>query len=217
MNSPQFDRASNNSPLSDDELEAFDELLQQLPADGVMNLEGVDGYLTAMLLGPPEWLDAWPTADWLPLVWGGDGPNGEPFGSGRQRKRATLFVLRHLQSIACLLRDQPRLWEPLFSIVEADGGSEGDEWIDAQDWCTGFLQGIDLQPEAWAAWRADEALGPVLKTIALLGGDDEPEPGSDEAQALDDPAARDEMAREVVEGVLAMHARRYGAAKPAQG
>lgn len=207
MNYPQFDRASNNSPLADDELEAFDELLQQLPADGVMNLEGVDGYLTAMLLGPAEGLDQWPTADWLPLVWGGDGPNGEPFASGRQRKRATLFALRHLQSIACLLRDQPKFWEPLFSIVEADG-SEGEEWVDAQDWCTGFLQAIDLQPEAWKPWEADAELGPVLKTIALLGGDAEPD-SEEEARALDDPAARDEMAREVVEGVLAMHARRY--------
>jgi uncharacterized protein len=209
MNYPQFDRASNNSPLADDELEAFDELLQQLPADGVMNLEGVDGYLTAMLLGPAEGLDQWPTADWLPLVWGGDGPAGEPFASGRQRKRATLFALRHLQSIACLLRDQPKLWEPLFSIVETDGAeAEADEWVDAQDWCTGFLQAMDLDPAAWTSWQADADLGPVLKTIALLGGDAEPD-GEEQAKALDDPAARDEMAREVVEGVLAMHARRY--------
>ena len=215
MNYPQFDRASNNSPLSDEELQAFDDLLQQLPADGVMNLEGVDGYLTGLLLGPAECLDQWPTADWLPLVWGGDGPDGEPFGSGRQRKRATLFALRHLQSIACTLRDQPKLWEPLFSIVEADGGP-GEEWVDAQDWCTGFLQAIDLQPQAWAGWRADAELGPVLQTISLLGGDVLPQPGSEEAAALDDPASRDEMARDVAQGVLAMHARRYPAA-PSRG
>jgi uncharacterized protein len=208
MTYPQFDRASNNSPLTDDELQAFDDLLLALPTDGAMNVEGVDGYLTAMLLAPPEWLDQWPSADWLPLIWGGDGPDGQPFASNRQRKRATLFVLRHLQSIACVLRDQPRQWEPLFSIVEANG----EEWIDAQDWCTGFLQAIDLQPDAWRDWQADAALGPVLHTIALLGGDAEPAPGTDEAAALADPAERDALAREVVAGVLAMHARRSGAA-----
>lgn len=202
---PQFDRASNNAPLSDDELEAFDALLQTLPTDGAMNVEGVDGYLTAMLLAPPEWLDVWPTADWLPLVWGGDGPDGEPFASGRQRKRATLFVLRHLQAIATQLRKQPKYWEPLFSIVEAND----EEWVDAQDWCTGFLQAIDLSPAAWAAWQADPELGPALATIALLGGDEPPEDGSEAAQQLADPEARDAMAREVVAGVLAMHARRY--------
>lgn len=207
MNYPQFDRASNNTPLSDEELEAFDTLLQALPADGAMNIEGVDGYLTAMLLGPAESLDQGPTADWLPLIWGGDGPDGEPFASNRQRKRATLFALRHLQAVACQLRDHPKHWEPLFSIVEA----KGEEWVDAQDWCTGFLQAVDLQPDAWADWQADEELGPGLAIIALLGGDELPEPDSEEAQALADPAARDAMAREVFAGVLAMHARRYAA------
>jgi len=207
MNYPQFDRASNNTPLSDEELEAFDTLLQALPADGAMNIEGVDGYLTAILLGPTEWLDQGPTADWLPLIWGGDGPDGEPFASNRQRKRATLFTLRHLQAVACQLRDLPKHWEPLFSIVEANG----EEWVDAQDWCTGFLQALDLKPDAWADWRADDELGPGLATIALLGGDELLDADSEEAQALADPAARDAMAREVVAGVLAMHARRYAA------
>ena len=84
---PQFDRTSNHLPLDDQELQDFDDLLQALPVDGVMNLEGVDGFLTAMLLAPPAWLDTWPTADWLPQIWGGDGPDGQPFASGRQRKR----------------------------------------------------------------------------------------------------------------------------------
>lgn len=206
MQYPQFDRASNNSPLSDIELQAFDELLAELPADGAMNIEGVDGYLTALLLGPREILDAWPTADWLPLVWGGDGPDGQPFESNRQRKRAALFVLRHLQAVACQLRDHPRQWEPLFSAVE----SNGEEWIDAEDWCVGFLQAIDLAPDAWRDWRADAELGPALTTIALLGGDEVDEAGeaNGDTAELADPAARDAMAHTVVAGVLAMHERR---------
>ncbi len=215
MNYPQFDRASNNLPLSDEELQDFDALLQGLPTDGAMSVEGVDGFLTAMLLAPPEWLDRWPSADWLPLIWGGDGPEGQPFASNRQRKRATLFALRHLQSIACALRDHaagPRGgWEPLFSVVEAPArpGAAAEEWIDAEDWCLGFLQAMDLQPEAWRGWQADATLGPVLHTIALLGGEVEPAAGSEEAAALADPAERDALARRVAEGVLAMHARRF--------
>ncbi|MFO1337340.1 MAG: UPF0149 family protein [Burkholderiaceae bacterium] len=214
MQYPQFDRASNNAPLNDTELQAFDDLLQGLPVDGAMTLEGVDGYLTALLLGPAEWLDARPTADWLPALWGGDGDDGAPFESNRQRKRATLFALRHLQAVACVLRDHPRQWEPLFSIVESEGPSR-EEWVDAQDWCIGFLQAMDLAPEAWAAWRADPVLGPPLAAIALLGGDEVPAEGSEDAQALADPAERDAMARQVAEGVLAMHARRYPGASPA--
>ena len=52
-------------------------------------------------------------------------------------------------------------------------------------------------------------IGMFVAIIALLGGDELPEPDSEEAQALADPAARDAMAREVFAGVLAMHARRY--------
>ncbi len=215
MQYPQFDRASNNSPLNDTELQAFDDLLQGLPTDGAMTLEGVDGYLTGLLLGPAEWLDTQPTADWLPALWGGDGDDGAPFESNRQRKRATLFALRHLQAIACVLRDHPRQWEPLFSIVESEG-PDREEWVDAQDWCIGFLQAMDLAPEDWAAWQADPVLGPPLAAIALLGGDREPPEGSEDAQALADPAERDAMARQVAEGVLAMHARRHPGAAPSE-
>jgi hypothetical protein len=70
---------------------------------------------------------------------------------------------------------------------------------------------MDLQPEAWQEWRQDAELGSTLRTIALLGGDEPPDLGCEEAESLDDPEARDGMARLVVEGVLAMHARRYGA------
>lgn len=209
MSYPQFDRASNNLPLTDDELLAFDDLLQALPTDGAMDIEGVDGFLTAMLLAPKEWLDDWPTADWLPLIWGGDGPDGEPFASNRQRKRATLYALRHLQATACMLRDHPDRWEPLFSIVEAVGqGGDAEEWIDAQDWCTGFLQAMDLGPEAWREWANDAELGAALRVIGLLGGDGALEPTAEEAKALADPAERDAMARVVVSGVVGMYERR---------
>lgn len=206
---PQFDRASNHAPLSDEELQAFDDLLAALQTDGAMNVEGVDGFLTAMFLGPSQWLDRWPTADWLPLVWGGDGPDGQPFASGRQRKRATLLALRHLQSIAVALRDHPAQWEPLFSVVEGDG----EEWTEAQDWCLGFLQAVDLDPAEWQAWCGDAEFAPVMHTIRMLAGDEEPDAASEHAGALDDPAARDALASEVAQGILALSARVLAARK----
>ncbi|WP_374675426.1 UPF0149 family protein [Ideonella sp.] len=211
---PQYDRASNHLPLDDQELQDFDDLLAALPVDGAMNVEGVDGFLTAMLLAPPAWLDTWPTADWLPQVWGGDGPDGQPFASGRQRKRAVLLSLRHLRAIDWALQEHARrgdaaqgAWEPLFSVVELEG-QRGHEWIDAADWCAGFLQAVDLEPAAWEAWRNDAELAPVLRTIALLGGDEEPAVDSEEARRLADPEGRDGLAREVADGVLEMFARR---------
>ena len=85
MDYPRYDPASPVTPLTAAELDALDALLQSLPADGAMSLDGLDGYLTALLVGPPAVLATLATADWLPLVWGGDDETGAaaaaPFGS----------------------------------------------------------------------------------------------------------------------------------------
>ena len=73
MNYPQYDPQSPITPLTAADLAGLEALLAELPQDGAMTLDGMDGYLTALLVGPPPLLAVAPTADWLPLVWGGDG------------------------------------------------------------------------------------------------------------------------------------------------
>jgi uncharacterized protein len=203
---PQYDPRSANSPLSDDELQGLDALLLALPADGAMNIEGMDGYLTALLVGPLL-LTTLPTADWLPLVWGGDGEGTAPFPSGQKRKRSTVLVLRHLQNIACVLRDQPEAWEPIFSVAE-DGARE---LADAQDWCRGFLQAVDLAPQAWQTLFDDPTLASALLPVVLLGGDAAELSGADLAR-LADPEVVDQLSRTVADTVLLLNARQAAAA-----
>jgi uncharacterized protein len=198
MDYPQYDRASPNTPLTAAELQQFDELLQTLPTDDSMTLDGMDGYLTGLLLGPAEVLDARPTADWMPVIWGGDSVGDKspsfPFASNQKRKRTVVMVLRHLQALACSLRDDPDHWEPIFAVAE-----QGEhEWADASDWCTGFLQATDLAPEAWAPLFDDATLGPALVPIALLGGDGDGDAEGD----LDDPEVRDQLSRAAADAVL---------------
>lgn len=201
MQYPQYDPASANTPLTEAELQGLDELLmEQIRQDGAMTLDGMDGYLTALLVGPSQWLSTAPTADWLPAIWGGDGPSGEPFASNQQRKRTTVLILRHLQAIACVLRDKPDQWEPIFSVAE----TEEQELADAGDWCTGFLQATDLDPDAWSPLFEDPQLGPLLVPIALLGGDAAEDEGAD----LSDPAVRDDLSRAAADAVLELLARR---------
>ena len=171
-------------------------------ADGVMTLDGVDGYLGALQLGPPEILADWPTADWLPLVWGGDGPGGNdeaaPFASKRQRKATVVLVLRHLRHISQQIAQAPQDWEPIFSVAETDA----DEWADARDWCTGFLQAVDLLPSAWEAAWDDPALGPVLAPLLVLGGGLADQPADEDDAGLDDPEVCDGLSRAVPDAVL---------------
>jgi uncharacterized protein len=202
---PNYDPRSPVSPLSAAEILALDTLLQKLPADGVMTLDGLDGYLTALLVGPPEVLAAWPTADWLPLVWGGDGEAGleeaAPFASKRQRKSTVVAVLRHLRHISQQLNDTPADWEPIFSVAEQGAR----EWVDASDWCAGFLQAVDLLPSAWDATWDDPELGAAFTPLLMLGGglDGRPQPGEPGG-----PEAVDELSRAVPDAVLALLGRR---------
>jgi uncharacterized protein len=199
---PRYDPQSPVTPLSAAELEALDALLQGLAPDGAMSLDGLDGYLTALQVGPPALLATQATPEWLPLVWGGDtgtGPaHAAPFASKRQRKNTVVLVLRHLRHLGEQLRTAPDHWEPIFSVAEQ--GMR--EWADARDWCTGFLQAVDLDPGAWGDVWDDPALAPLL---LLGGGLDDVSAGDadDDAQTdLDDPAVCDALSRNVPDAVL---------------
>ncbi len=203
MDYPAYDPVSAVTPLTAAELEGLDALLQGLPADAPMTLDGLDGYLTALLVGPPSLLATVPTSEWMPWVWGGDGPAGAaeaaPFASKRQRKSTVVLVLRHLRHLSRQLAEAPADWEPIFSVAEQGAR----EWADARDWCAGFLQAVDLLPSAWDGTWDDPALGPALAPLLVLGGglDREASPGPADAD-LDDLAVCDELSRAVPDAVL---------------
>ncbi len=206
MQHPQYNPASDNRPLSDDELNDLDELLAALPTDGALNIEALDGYLAGLLLTPGRALADLPGDAWLPVVWGGDGESDPaPFASGKQRKKVIMLVLRHLHSIATAWQQRPQGWEPIFSF--ADGDSEtGDaddavEYADAEDWAAGFLIAVDLAPEAWAPLFDGGETAALLAPIAALGAEDGP---LAQASAAD----RDEASRSIPDAMLALWAMR---------
>ena len=199
MDYPQYKpESADYLPLSDDELQDLDELLADLPVDEAMNIEALDGYLSALLLSPVP-LASLSGADWLPTIWGG----GDPFASGKQRKRLVLLVLRHLHSLAVQIGERPQEWEPIYSVAE-----DGDQQlVDAEDWCVGFMMAVDLQAEAWAPLFENIKTAAALAPIALLGGD-EGQLNPEERAKLADLHWRDALSREVPEGVLTLWARR---------
>lgn len=195
MQYPHYNPASDNRPLSDEELDDLDELLSVLPSDGAMNIEALDGYLTGLLLSPQK-LAELPGETWIPVVWGGDQePDPKPFASGKQRKKVVMAVLRHVQSIAMAWAHAPKAWEPIFSF--ADGEDENTEYADAEDWATGFLMAVDLAPEAWGPLFDSAETADLLAPIAALGGE---EGGLSEGSA----AERDAASRKIPDAMLAL-------------
>jgi len=206
MDYPSYDPKSPNTPLTEEELAGLDELLNNLPSDAAMTLDAMDGYLTALLVGPAP-IGA--SSDWLPAIWGGDQEAAPaPFPSNQKRKRTTVLVLRHLRSIEAALSGPPDAWEPVFSVAEVPG-TQGEELADATDWCMGFLAAMDLATGAWAPLNGDPEIGPGLATIAFLGGDIDapPESGADD-EDLDDPQVRDQLSRAATDVVLKLWARK---------
>jgi len=200
---PDYDPNRPTPPLSDEELQALDDLLAGLPGDTVMNIEALDGYLTALAVGPVR-PQGRPTGQWLPPVWGGDPAPGTPapFASGKQKKRAVVLALRHLHGIGQQLQRDAARWEPVFSVAETE---EGD-LADAEDWCAGFLHAVALDEAAWAPLFDDAGLVAALQPLVRLGADpDQLSPA--QQQGLDDPATRDRLSRAALEGVLAVRAR----------
>lgn len=205
MDYPQYDPASAITPLTAAELDGLDQQLQTLQAEAGMSLDGADGYLTALQVGPPQLLATLATADWLPVVWGGDGPGGteeaEPFASKRQRKATVVQLLRHLRHLQHQLDHAPADWEPVFSVAEQGP----DEFVDARDWCAGFLQAVDLLPSAWDTAWAEPTLAAATAPLLALGGGiegvDSPAPPAD-----DDLAALDAASRAVPDAALALRA-----------
>lgn len=205
MQLPHYDPASDNRPLSDEELNDLDELLAALPADASMNIEALDGYLAGLLLTPGRALAELPGAAWLPVIWGGDGAQEPaPFASNKQRKKVVMLVLRHLQSIARAWTDHPQGWEPIFSF--ADGEDEDTEYADAEDWAAGFLMAVNLTPDAWSAWFDGGATAELLAPIAALGS-------PDGALAEASPQQRDEASRRIPDAMLSLWQLRQGGAQ----
>ena len=198
MQYPDYKPDLESPPLSDEELRSLDDLLAGLPAEQAMNIEQLDGFLTALLLAPKP-ASTLAGADWIPTGWGGDGPGEAPFASGKQKKRAIVLVLRHLRDIDQALRHHPDRWEPVFSVAEVDER----ELADAEEWCIGFLQAAAMDVDGWGRLFDDAELGPLLLPIGLLGGDDSQLAPAD-AERLADLDHRDELSRAVPDAVMAL-------------
>lgn len=195
MDLPQYQPAkADYLPLTDDELSDLDDFLSELDSDAAMNIEALDGYLSAQLLSPLPLSDKTGEA-WMSPVWGG----GDPFASGKQRKKVALLLLRHVHSLAVQWSTKQDEWEPIFSVAE-DGEQQ---LVDAEDWCTGFMIGVDQDGEAWGPLFEHVKTAAALAPIALLGGD-ESQLSPAEQDKLTDLHWRDALSREVPEGVLTL-------------
>jgi uncharacterized protein len=162
-------------PAGPNDLDALDEYLMSDHApDDSMGLSELDGFLTAIVVGP----ETIPPSEWLPVIWGGVEPE---FQSGDEMRTVLGTIMgRYNEIVACLASDpddfEPILWE----------GPEGD--VIASDWAGGFLDAVALRPQAWKPLMEDSHAGVLMAPLFLLNGDVEIADGANKNELLAEAA-----------------------------
>ena len=106
--------------------------------EGVLDLSELDGLMTAVVSGPVMIQPS----QWIPQVWG-DFP---PVWHDEQEFQMVMSLfMRHMNSIAALLMEQPDDFEPMFHerIVAGKTCTVVDEW------CEGYLRGVAMAADQW--------------------------------------------------------------------
>ena len=185
------------TPLSEDEFNELDHfLLYDVDTEEGMTLDMMDGFLHAIAVAPTTLQPRL----WLPKIWGTK-EMMPPMNSMEQLNHMLELVMRHFNSIIAGLDDDPREISPNWSTVTYAGDER--EYDDAEMWSFGFVEGMRL---CWNDWK------PLLSTpqgqawfrpIALLGED---EFSADQDVLTETPAMRAELAHQIPQAVLDMHA-----------
>ncbi len=152
-----------NTPLSEEELDELNEfLLSDTVSEECMDASMLDGFLAALVVGP----EAIPFNEWIDVVWGGE--EAPVFASQEQAQRVIDLIVRHMNSIADDLEQEPEVYDPIFY-------QDGDELV-AEGWCGGFIEGMMRRAEAWEE-LFEAGHGHLLQPIMQVAGvtDDETE------------------------------------------
>ena len=150
-----------STPLTEEELSQLDEALlcrfdedsEPLPGDeGIIDVSELDGLLTAVVSAPVTIMPSY----WVPAVWGDYPP---VFESDAEVERVFSLMIRHLNVIAATLMNYPEEFEPLFEYREVDDR----EFTIVDEWCEGYMRGIELALELGASLDAatEELLVPI--------------------------------------------------------
>lgn len=175
-------------PLSPQELDELEDLLlSDATPDECMTLPEVDGFLTALAIGPH-----FPNPDqWLRVIWGRD--DGLAF-SPDEAKICGRLIGRMLNEIGRALEEDPPRFEPLIELV----GKRGEVVSVAEEWCSGFLAGVAANADHWKPLIDDADNGLALLPIITLGS---PE-GLEALDRAEDPDAEYEKIMDLLHAAV---------------
>lgn len=124
--------------LDEDERGALEDFLRSdAMIDTAMDFSTLDGFLTAIAMGP----HIVPPSEWIPWVWDMVDAHAPPaFTDGQQAQHIMSLIMRHYNSIADAFHHAPESFEPAFWQEDQYG---------APAWCEGFLLGLRFAGKEW--------------------------------------------------------------------
>jgi uncharacterized protein len=146
-----------------EELEDF--LLHESELNHPMNLDALDGFMTALIIGP----ETISPNDWLPHVWGSAGSSASPvFQSDNQEERIIGLIMRMMNALVHQLTDNSEDYVPLPNLTTFD--NDADQRKAARFWCLGFIEGMNVSPASWSALLKDEKGSRTVFAISAASG-----------------------------------------------
>jgi uncharacterized protein len=145
----------DSPPIDLQALDAY--LCSDRAPDNCMGLSDLDGFLTAIVIGP-EFI---PPSEWMPVIWDDEEPE---FESEAEMQTILATIMGRYNQIVTCLESNPDDFDPIF--WEGPGGE-----VIASDWAAGFLDAIALRRAAWEPMTKDRRARILLAPILFL--DDE--------------------------------------------
>ena len=165
-------------------------------ADTAMDFATLEGFLTAIAIGPRLVLPS----EWMPWVWDMDDAENAPEFSGEfEANRIMSLIFRHHNTIVDTFNTAPETFEPVFW--------DDHRW-DATDWCEGFIIGFQFAEEAWSLLHVGQPtwFAPFMRLGTLEG-----------IEITDDQGDAEKWMNEIKPSVLKVHGywRQYDKLGPA--
>ena len=150
--------------LTDAEFERLTSILERFGDKRAMNLEQLDGFLSALICCP----ELVPPSEYLPEIWGGDIVLEDKFSAQPILRDFLSLIMRHWNSIVDTLQSGD-VYLPL--LLEDEKGISR-----ANDWANGFMRGMGLRKEHWTPLVNDDEDGGSLIPIFSLAHENDPDP-----------------------------------------
>jgi uncharacterized protein len=182
-------------PLSQEELTLLESFLasDMTPEDCMASLEMVDGYMTALVIGPetvePE--------RWIYYMLNPEKQSQDVFQSEEQAAEIMQLLGRHIAAIERQFLDDPEEFLPLYEMFSYS--DEEERSLAIEEWALGFILGMELTHDAWQPLFAEEESAMLAGPVFILGKI------TDDYETMSQEEI-DDMTNMLDESVIRMHA-----------